>query len=252
MLEGDGLEIGALNDPLPIPRAGRVLYSDWLPPERLLPGSRVPDILSDSESFPSVANDTFDFVVANHVLEHLTDPIRALIEWHRILRPGGLLMLALPDKRFTFDAHRRRTSLDHLVADHRSSEPPGIRNRDHLEEWATHVERLPPGSSERTIWIEEQLRSGYSVHNHVWIPTDILELIEWLNRNASTRWNLRRFANTSPLTNEFILLLQAHAEAPRPLGLLRARLALSDLLLSALAAGKRLLRGSDRRRFSPL
>lgn len=252
LLEGDGLEIGALNDPLPIPRATGVLYSDWLPPEQLLPGSRVPDILSDSESFPSVADHTFDFVVANHVLEHLTDPIGALIEWHRILRIGGLLMLTLPDKRFTFDAHRRRTPLSHLVADHQSREPPELRNRDHLEDWATHVESLPHGSSERATWIEAQLRSGYSVHNHVWIPTDIVELVEWLNRTSTTRWNLLRFANTSPLTNEFILMLEAHAKTPRRLGRLRTRLALSDLPLSALAAGKRLLRGSDRRRFSPL
>lgn len=251
LLTGEGLEIGALNDPLPLPRAARVLYSDWLPPEQLRAGSRVPDILSDSESFPSVADGAFDFVVANHVLEHLTDPIAALIEWHRILRRGGLLMLALPDKRFTFDAHRERTSLEHLLADHESSEPPGVRNRAHLEDWATHVEGLRPGTDERARWLDSQLRSGYSVHNHVWTPADILALIEWMNHSENARWNLERFSDTSPLTNEFILLLSAHAQSPRPLTSVLARLTFTDPLFSALAFAKRFVRGSDRRRFSP-
>ncbi|MFM7962797.1 MAG: methyltransferase domain-containing protein [Actinomycetota bacterium] len=34
---------------------------------------------------------TFDVVHAHQVLQHLTDPVRALHEWRRVLRPGGLL-----------------------------------------------------------------------------------------------------------------------------------------------------------------
>ena len=67
LLHGEGLEIGALSDPLPIPHATRIVYSDWLPAdaiERMYPGSRTPDILSDSESFPMVPDGSFDFVVA--------------------------------------------------------------------------------------------------------------------------------------------------------------------------------------------
>ena len=116
-------------------------------------------------------------------------------------------MLALPDKRFTFDAPRSRTPLAHLIEDHTSSLPPLLRNRAHLEEWATYVEGLRPGSADRAAWIEAQLRDGYSVHNHVWIPIDILRLLQWLDRETNAHYVIRRFANTSPFTNEFILLL---------------------------------------------
>lgn len=254
-LRGEGLEIGALVDPLPVPHATRIVYSDLLTAEQiaaLYPGSRLPDIVSDSESFPSIANETFDFVVANHVLEHLTDPIGALREWHRILKNDGLLMLALPDKRFTFDAPRARTPLAHLIEDHRSADPPHVRNRMHLDEWATHVEQLAEGSAERKVWIEKQLQSGYAVHNHVWIAADLVELLEWMNRETTAHWALERLANTSPFTNEFILLLRRSHEAPGKLlsRLELQRLRLSDPLVGFAAAIKRALRGSSLRRFS--
>lgn len=41
-------------------------------------------------------DDTFDFIIANHVLEHVDDYRRALQEIHRCLRPGGLALLQVP------------------------------------------------------------------------------------------------------------------------------------------------------------
>jgi len=42
------------------------------------------------------ADDTFDRVIAAHVLEHLLEPHRVLREWVRVLKPGGILSLVLP------------------------------------------------------------------------------------------------------------------------------------------------------------
>lgn len=39
---------------------------------------------------------SFDFVIANHVLEHVDDDLMALAEIHRVLRPGGLAILQTP------------------------------------------------------------------------------------------------------------------------------------------------------------
>ena len=41
------------------------------------------------------ADDTFDMVLAGHVLEHLPDPPAALAEMARVLKPGGLLIACL-------------------------------------------------------------------------------------------------------------------------------------------------------------
>ena len=209
-LRGHGLEIGALHNPLRVPDGTQVIYSDLLTPEQvaaMYPGSRLPDIVSDSEAFPTLPDGSLDFVVANHVLEHLTDPIRALCEWHRILCEGGLLYMAVPDKRFTFDHRRRRTTLDHLEEDHRSSLPPQERNHVHLLEWAEHVEGLEPGSAAFQTWVDEQLARTYSVHNHVWVAQDILRLLLKLDEHHGASFALTRWKNASPLRNEFLFLL---------------------------------------------
>ncbi len=41
------------------------------------------------------ADNHFDVVMAAHVLEHLPDPQRALAELHRVMKPGGLVVLCL-------------------------------------------------------------------------------------------------------------------------------------------------------------
>lgn len=42
------------------------------------------------------ADDSFDRVIATHVLEHIPEPHLALAEWVRVLKPGGVLSLILP------------------------------------------------------------------------------------------------------------------------------------------------------------
>ncbi|MEM7351889.1 MAG: class I SAM-dependent methyltransferase [Acidobacteriota bacterium] len=218
LLRGRGLEIGALRKPFPVADDVEVVYSDLLPPEEIdrhYPGGVHPDIVSDSESFPTVEDDTFDFLIANHVLEHLTDPIRALREWHRILGDGGLVLMALPDKRYTFDVHRRRTTLAHLIADSSNNLTPRLKNYEHLVDWATHVEGLDPASPEWCAWIEDRFETGFAVHNHVWVLQDILYLLLYLYQRRIAPFALARWNNTALFGNEFIVLLRARKQPGR-------------------------------------
>ena len=71
-----------------------------------------------------VTDSSFDVVVSRHVLEHIGDPIAALLEWSRVLRRGGYLYLSLPDRPKTPETARALTPLAHLVRDHVAQVPP--------------------------------------------------------------------------------------------------------------------------------
>ena len=56
-----------------------------------------PDINHDLNQIPYPFKDnTFDEIVAFHILEHLDKPFLIMKELHRILKPGGLLHIKVP------------------------------------------------------------------------------------------------------------------------------------------------------------
>lgn len=181
-LAGDGIEVGALHNPLKVPRQARVRYVDRMPVEALrehYPDLRelplVPiDVVDDGERLGTVADASRDFVIANHFLEHCQDPVGTLGHFFRVLRPGGVLYLALPDKRYTFDRDRPVTPLAHLLADH--AEGPEGGRRAHYEEFA----RLAHGcrtDEEARVVAEDMMRRDFSIHFHVWTQKEMLELL---------------------------------------------------------------------------
>ena len=64
-----------------------------------------------------IASGKYDFVLSSHMLEHTANPLRALAEWRRLLKPGGALVLVMPARDATFDHRRPITTLSHLVQD---------------------------------------------------------------------------------------------------------------------------------------
>jgi SAM-dependent methyltransferase len=54
-----------------------------------------PDVVGSALDLP-FDDESFDTVVSTEVLEHVPDPLRALREMHRVLRPSGHLILTTP------------------------------------------------------------------------------------------------------------------------------------------------------------
>ena len=72
----------------------------------------------DGSAMTPIADGAYDFVLSSHNLEHFANPVKAIKEWQRVLRPGGALILVLPHYRKTFDHRRTPTSVDHMFQDY--------------------------------------------------------------------------------------------------------------------------------------
>lgn len=186
-LRGDGIEIGALYRPLPAPKAARVRYVDRMPVGALraqypelagLPLVEV-DIVTDGETLVEIPDESQAFVIANHFLEHCQNPVLALESMLRVLESDGILFLAVPDKRYTFDVGRPVTPLEHVLRDY--AEGPDWSKHGHFEEWSRNVVGAP---SEEAVRVEASrlLEMDYSIHFHVWTQAELLELVLDLRR----------------------------------------------------------------------
>lgn len=179
-LKGQGIEVGALASPQKVPKEVRVTYVDRLPPEdsakfedlKGMSLNRV-DVIDDAESLGSFGDNSQDFVIANHLLEHLQDPISGLLAMLRVTRPGGVVLLSVPDKRFTFDAGRPVTPYEHLLKDHR--EGPAWSARQHFEEWSRLVNKREESRVDEEV--RHLMNIGWSIHFHVWTWVELLDLV---------------------------------------------------------------------------
>lgn len=67
-------------------------------------------IKADSGWLADVESESIDVVVSLHVVEHLADPEEALRHVSRILRPGGLALIATPNPDYTLRRFKDRST----------------------------------------------------------------------------------------------------------------------------------------------
>ncbi|MER9459941.1 MULTISPECIES: methyltransferase domain-containing protein [unclassified Mesorhizobium] len=71
------------------------------------------------EAALAVRSDGFDCLIASHVIEHTPDLIRFLQQCSRLLKPDGIISLAVPDMRKCFDLLKSPTSLREILTAYR-------------------------------------------------------------------------------------------------------------------------------------
>jgi len=219
LLHGAGIEIGALQNPVHAPHL-KVRYVDRLPVAQLLeqyPELRgkpivAPDILDDAEALTMIPAASQDFVIANHVIEHMANPVRALLSWASVLKVRGRMFLAVPDKRYTFDRARPYTELAHVFEDF--DDPSAERDFAHFREFALEVSCRTFNArpvEEADAYAQELWDQKYSIHYHVWDDARFRELLEAIDRRFP-EWRMRVLDSAPTSGNEFIFVLEKRAD----------------------------------------
>lgn len=196
-LRGHGLEIGALHHPAQLPPTLTVDYFDAItkqqavqffpevPAELIVDPTYLGDL--DKGDLRQFADEQFDFVILSHVIEHVANPLNVIADVFRIVRVGGHVVLACPDKRFTFDKHRDLTpflhlalefhnQVDHVTDDH---------YRDFLAGIHPHILSLP----EDQIAVHLASVRARREHAHVWDSNTfrafLVATLSMFNENAT-------------------------------------------------------------------
>ena len=105
---GRGLDVGGGSDPLSLytglfPQITEVMDWDW---EQ-----------GDAQYLATLPDNSFDFVHSSHCLEHLVDPAIGLANWLRVLKPGGYMVITIPDE----DLYEQGVFPSRYNGDHKST-----------------------------------------------------------------------------------------------------------------------------------
>ena len=73
--------------------------------------SPIADIKADICQLPFASN-SFDFILCNHVLEHIPNDLKAMQELFRVMKPSGVGILQIP-----LDVNRKTTFEDNSITD---------------------------------------------------------------------------------------------------------------------------------------
>lgn len=224
-LHGHGVEFGPGCHPLPLgPFVESIRYCDAFTRDEF--AAHFPEVEQETKGFPDpidfvldfdkewfvdrVGEGTLDFVVANHVLEHLVNPIRFLEQCCKLLRDGGILFVGQPDKRRMFDRDRRRTPLADVVTRYENnevvlSEARIIEYVNQVDQPETPFTKDSPGYAEE---IERHRRR--SLHVNIWLADDLIELFQHLGLRLGMPWELL----DGVMTDEEFLLIFRKADNP--------------------------------------
>jgi len=215
-LQGSGVEIGALHHPLPLKGLPitEIRYIDRLSlaqlrghyPELSRHEFVRVDVIDDGEILSTIADRSLDFIIANHFIEHARNPIGTLRNWLAKLKPGGLVYMAVPDMRRTFDSERPLTSLDHLIKDGLTSETERAKlDLMHFLEYARLVDKKAEHDIESHV--QHLVQTGYSIHFHTFVPRTFLEMLRYAQDHLQLPAEIRAYADTPPGSVEFLFIL---------------------------------------------
>ncbi len=213
-IAGNGLEIGALYNPVFVKQGVSVKYVDWettesmreqvrqMPHHQDAPIVNV-DIVDNGDTLASIQEVSQDFIIANHFMEHVQDPIGTIKRHLDILKPDGILFYGIPDKRFTFDKERTLTTLEHLIKDH--EEGPEWSLMDHVHEYVALAENKTGKAGEHRI-AELLSLPKLGIHFHVWTIHEVTEMFTELRKRYQLPYIIEAIVCNRPLIETVCVL----------------------------------------------
>jgi len=242
-LTGEGLEIGPLCWPVLQKDEGKVQYVDHLTRGALLkvyaddksvPPDQIVDIdyaLNGRTLHQTVPQSKqFNYIIASHVMEHVPDLVRWFNDLSSVLKVGGVISLAVPDKRFTFDIDRHPSSPADVVGAYidNLAKPASATILDYATNYRMHVDAGQVWAGNLYLGSTAPHRYSYTqaldlcdankkhyvdTHCYVFTPHSFIEILRVLIELDLLRLKVVSFFDTPENLYEFYISLQKMPKA---------------------------------------
>lgn len=212
---GSGIEIGAMDYPLKVKKGTVVQYLDRIPREKQIQIFKdlnkeklvKVDIVGNGETLDSVEDNSQNFIIANHFIEHCQNPILTIKNFIRVLKNDGVIFMAIPDKRYTFDNPRKITTLDHFANDYIDGAA-----KTEYEHYFDFVKHTSHGKNKSDNDIPDVIKSlkerNFSIHFHVWDHQSMIEFFCMLKNRFNFKFEILVTVAAQKYSNESIFILK--------------------------------------------
>lgn len=138
--------------------------------------------ISEASELENVKNNSYDFLLSCHSLEHIANPLKALKTWSEVLKTGATIVLVLPDRNYTFDINRPYTTFEHLIQDYENN--TSETDSTHFEEVIKLHESGKDPNPQIPREFAKRVENNYAiryVHHHVFSLELLEKMLSWCN-----------------------------------------------------------------------
>jgi SAM-dependent methyltransferase len=146
------------------------------------------DFFEDARTLPSFKANSQDFVLHSHLLEHSDNPLRSFERWLEVLKVGGVMLGAVPNKDYTFDVDRPLTLFRDLEAAYMGS---SLFKVGALYSFFKHVDKMDDQKISENI--ARAMDSDSHVHFPVWDFQTFANFLERAEEVIKFKYDVKSF-----------------------------------------------------------
>ena len=135
--------------------------------------------VGEAGALDQIADNQYEGLLSSHMIEHTANPLKALNEWKRVLKPNGWLLIVVPHKDGTFDHKRPLTTIEHLREDFRQERDET--DMTHFDEIIKHHDlNRDPLAGTKKDFIERSKRNHENrcFHHHVFNARLVFDMLD--------------------------------------------------------------------------
>lgn len=172
--------------------AVNTVWSDNSMPNYMYAGKKLGSmIIADATDLQTIADESYDFLLSSNNLEHIANPLKALREFRRVVKPCGVICILVPNKEFMFDHDREFTSFAHIMEDYKAgTEETDLSHLAEISQKHDYAMDTGCGGKENFLLRAKKNYENRCLHHHVFCPEVLQQMFEYIGIKVLDQFQL--------------------------------------------------------------